>query len=257
MLTVGEYCQQRAAGTTHFAVVVRVELRCPELPDPIPCVANMRTKIGDIKRQFFAIWNHRQSQRSDPTRQLLFYTDDSRSTEWDERDDGARFLTSWMCYGATRSPLPVRIQTAARVNNAVPDGNAVANGPPAIVSLPPSSAALSPPPASIPRSTMAPAHPPSIRASNTTDGRRTAPSTTAARLAVVARPLASSSSSSTTEAADTAQLLQIYRIAKRYFRIKTVPKTIRQLINERLRDYIRRRPGKLSLDRAYPNFRKQ
>ena len=96
-------------GSKRFSVALRVTLQCLCRVHPIICVANSKTTISSIKRQFLITWQRHQLLSHDPRRQLLIYKDDSHSTQWDNSSDASYFLPFWLLYSAGKSPLHVRV----------------------------------------------------------------------------------------------------------------------------------------------------
>ena len=221
-----------------FSIVLRVELRSLDRDDLIPCIANSKSTVSDIKAQFLTTWYRLQQLPIDSHHQLVLYKNESRSAEWDASNDAASFIMSWLMHCGGGSPLHVRVHSV--LLQPVPRmSTSVSNAP--VPAAPP---AARPPPN--------PASAPAAR-----------PSTSASSLATNPLPNpacdACSPVSSTAEASERAQLLKVYHEAKRYYQISrvAVPRTMLVMVYDRLREYMMQQPGNHTTSTAYPAFRQQ
>ena len=122
------------AGSRTFFVVLRVELHSHSPLYSVTCISHSKTTVGSIKRQFLTSWHRHQSLPFSPQRQLLFYTDDSRSTEWAARSDTSLFLWLRAVYSGCKSPVHVRVRHGSVAviahSTAVPSAHPAATRPP-------------------------------------------------------------------------------------------------------------------------------
>ena len=229
-ITIDEYLHLPAVKSTRagrFSVVLQVSLRCLCRIEPIACVADSTTTTRSVQQQFFAVWHRRQLLPLDDSRTLQLYADDARSTEWESTSDKAIFMTSWLLNGA-QSPLPVRVlqddeeqeDSAEEEEEMEKEEDEEGN-------------------------------------EQQDEDEEEEEMDDAVREGLGDDNTAQHVGAYTNHATDTAQLLRVFRTAKRHYQLRaaTVPRVIRQLIYDRLREYMRGQPGNLTAAKAYPLYR--